>query len=145
MSQLVPILGLYLAGSLVGASTAAPQAGASAAAPEARRPEKTSVRFKLTNTSGQLIRAAYVSKSDTSRWGPNLLKEPLQPDQTIVLHTRTGCGTYDIRLVAENRSEFFEEDVDFCDDDDDMNVGRHELKRHRHRDTSASTGSEERQ
>jgi hypothetical protein len=144
MSHLLPIAALYLAGSLVSASQAAPEAGASPAVPDARRPEKTSVRFKLTNTSGQVIRAAYVSKSDTSRWGPNLLKEPLQPDQTIILRTRTGCGTYDIRLVAENRSEFFEEDVDFCDDDDDLNVGRHELKRHRHRDRSA-TGSEERQ
>ena len=144
MSHLVPIVALYLAGSLLGASPAAPEAGASPAAPDASRPAKTSVRFKLTNTSGQVIRAAYVSKSDTSRWGPNLLKEPLQPEQSVVLYTRTGCGTYDIRLVAENRSEFFEEDIDFCDDDDQMNVGRHELKRHRHRDTSAA-GSEERQ
>ncbi len=104
--------------------------GLVAAAPAAR--PKTSVRFKLMNSSGHVIHAVYVSKSDTAQWGPNLISGSLRPDQSVVLRTRTGCGTYDIRLVADAKTEFLEEDVDFCDDDDEMTVGRHELTRHRH-------------
>lgn len=94
--------------------------------------EKASVRFKVTNTSGKVVREIYVSPPSTSKWGPNLLKKPLNVNETVELKTKGGCGRYDIRLVADDRTEYLDEEVDFCEDDEELQVSEREVKKVKH-------------
>ena len=86
--------------------------------------EEGVIRFRVVNASSHTIHAVYACSSRESKWGPNLLKKPtLQPGQKAVLHLRGGCGVFDLRFVAEKGTEFMEDEVEFCDDDDVVTIG----------------------
>jgi hypothetical protein len=105
--------------------------------------------FTVVNAGSRRIRAVYVSPSSSPNWGGNLLGEGLAASEAAALRAEglrpggrvrvrvTGeCGTFDVRLVAENGTEFIEEEVELCDDEDLVTIGASDLKRAR-RDGSA--------
>jgi hypothetical protein len=93
------------------------------------------IRFRVVNASPHTIREVYVCPSTTPTWGPNLLtQKPLKPGMKGVFRFKGGCGTYDVRLVADQGVEFLEEEVEFCDDDDVITIGQRALSRLKQRD-----------
>ncbi len=90
------------------------------------------IRVKVVNTSPYPIRQIYACPSGVSTWGANLLqKSPLAPGERATINVRGECGSYDLRLVADNGTEFLEEEMDFCDDDDVLTVTQDRLSRAR--------------
>ena len=88
---------------------------------------KTSIRFKLVNTSPNTIRAAYVSAADKGQWGDNLMKTALPSGQSVTLVFGGDCGSYDVRFVTDKKVEFLDEDVQFCDDDDVVTIDKNRI------------------
>ena len=93
------------------------------------QPLKTSVRVSVRNDSGRIVQEVYISPSHSAKWGPNLIQRPLAPGGRVVVHTRTGCGPYDIRMVADGKTEFLEEEVQLCENDDELRVQERALKK----------------
>jgi hypothetical protein len=107
-------------------------------APPAIAAEKTSIRMKIVNASKHAVQAVYVSRTDASGWGENLLKQPqLKAGQRVVITAPGGCGRYDVRLVAPKGVELVDEDVDFCDDDDVVTLQGDKLTRKKATDTAS--------
>lgn len=89
-------------------------------------------RVKVVNASPYAIREIYACPTGVSKWGGNLLpRTPLKPGERATVTVRGACGSYDLRLVAENGTEFLEDELDFCDDDDVLTVGEDRLSRTR--------------
>jgi len=101
---------------------------ASAAHVEAQ-PRKTSIRFRMWNSSEHVIEAVHISPSTESRWGRNLIQRPVKPGQKFVLSIPGGCGTYDLRFVAPDGIEYIREAVAFCDDDEVVRIGGRALRK----------------
>lgn len=89
------------------------------------------IRISLVNASRHVIRKAYVSPSGSSSWGSNLLASKdagsgsppaLKPRQRAAVNFSTECGRFDIRLVADGGTEFLEDEVELCDDDNVLTV-----------------------
>jgi hypothetical protein len=88
------------------------------------------IRVRLVNASPHTIHQVFASRSDTSRWGANLLANgPLRPGSRAVVGFAGDCGTYDLRFVAEKGTELLEEEVDFCDHDDVVTIGSDRVHR----------------
>lgn len=89
-------------------------------------------RVKVVNASPYAIREVYACPTGASKWGGNLLAQaPLKPGERATVTVRGACGSYDLRLVAENGTEFLDEELEFCDDDDVLTVGEDRLSRTR--------------
>jgi hypothetical protein len=83
--------------------------------------------FTLANTSGHVVKAAYISPSGTAAWGPNLLGKALAPGAKVELTAWKGCAKYDIRLVIDRRTEILDEEVEICGTRREMTVGEEAL------------------
>jgi hypothetical protein len=101
-------------------------------------------RFTVVNAGPHRIRAVHVSPSSSPGWGDNLIGQGLLPPQARALQAeglKPGgrvdvtlpfeCGVFDVRFVAENGTEFVEEEVELCEDEDVVTIGKAELKRTR--------------
>jgi hypothetical protein len=106
-------------------------AAAVQAAPTSNEPARLTrpVRFTLANTSGHVIHAVYISPVESAKWGPNLIKAPLARGQAAPLSLAGGCGRYDVRMVADKRTELFEDDVEFCEDGHQLQVMETQLEK----------------
>jgi hypothetical protein len=96
-------------------------AAAASPAPRAR------AVFTLANTSGHVVKAAYVSPSGTAAWGPNLLGKALKPGARVELTASKGCAKYDVRLVIDRQTEILEDEVEICGTRREMRVGEEAL------------------
>src|SRR5687767_10598348 len=85
------------------------------AAPTVAWPQKTSIRVRVVNTTGDEIRAIYVCPTGAAKWGPNLLLDPNAPTRaprvlgagkSLALSFSGDCGLYDVRLVAPGGKEY---------------------------------------
>jgi hypothetical protein len=92
-------------------------------------PVRRPVRFTLANTSGHVIHAVYISPVESAKWGPNLIKAPLARGQAAPLSLAGGCGRYDVRMVADKRTELLEDDVEFCEDGHQLQVMETQLEK----------------
>jgi hypothetical protein len=110
----------------------APVVALSLAGPAAVWPQKTSIRVRVVNTTGDDIRAVYVCPTGAAKWGPNLLVDPNAPSKAprvlgagkaLALTFSGDCGLYDVRLVAPGGKEYMEEELSFCEDDDVLTIG----------------------
>lgn len=90
---------------------------------------RTSFRFKMWNSSEHTIQAVYVSPSSETRWGRNVLHRPVRPGEKLMFSIAGGCGSYDLRFVAEDDIEYIREDVRFCEDDHVVRIGDRALRR----------------
>jgi len=86
-------------------------------------PAQARVTVSLANDSGRTIRAAYVSPTGDPGWGPNLLHGELAPGKRAGLELARGCRKYDVRLVAEGGTEFLDEEVELCGQEQTLSVG----------------------
>ena len=89
------------------------------------------IRIDLVNASRHVIRKAYVSPTGSSSWGSNLLAPKaagtnsppeLKPSQRSALALASECGRFDIRLVADGGTEYLEDDIELCDEDNVLTV-----------------------
>jgi hypothetical protein len=84
---------------------------ASGGDPHASRPRP----FITVNRSPYPIRAVYACPPRSATWGSNLIEgRSLAPGQRIAVELKGGCGVYDLRFVADDGIEFFEDGVPFC-------------------------------
>jgi len=90
---------------------------------------KTSVRFKMWNSSEHVIEAVYISPVAETRWGKNLIKSAVRPGQKFALLIPGGCGTYDMRFVAPDGVEYIRDAVQFCEDDHVVRIGGRALRK----------------
>lgn len=81
------------------------------------------IRFKVVNSTRDVIHEIYVSPTGAEKWGANLLSQPLKPGQSIALTFEGRCGSYEIRMVAPEGTEYMDDEVQFCEPDDVMTVG----------------------
>ena len=79
-------------------------------------PAKVPLSLTVANTSGLTVREIYVSPVKSPKWGTSLIKKPLARGQAAALSLPGGCGRYDIRMVIDERTEMFEDDVELCAD-----------------------------
>ena len=100
-------------------------------------------RFTAVNRSPYVIRAVYACPPRSPSWGANLIDgKALPPGQEVALELKDGCGTYDLRFVADDGIEFLEDGVAFCgadgaaaatprpdDREDVITIGRDDLAR----------------
>ncbi len=71
----------------------------------------------IINDSDYAIIGIYLTPTDSSTWGPNLLRSDLYPGEEITIDF-IDCDYYDIKLVDEDYVECVVEDIDFCFDND---------------------------
>jgi hypothetical protein len=90
---------------------------------------KASVRFKMWNSSEHVIEAVHISPTTETRWGKNLIKNPVKPGQKFVLLIPGGCGTYDMRFIAPDGIEYIRDAVQFCEDDHVVRIGGRALRK----------------
>lgn len=83
--------------------------------------------MKLINTSRHAIRTAYAARRGAKTWGDNLLDKEVAPGGDAVVLVRSGCGTYSLRLVIDEKTEH--DDLDLCADDDVVTVGPNGITR----------------
>jgi hypothetical protein len=108
--------------------------------------------FTVVNAGPHRIHAVYVSPSTSPGWGDNLLgqglaasearalqAQGLKPGRQTAIRVAADCGVFDVRFVAENGTEFVEEEVELCGDDDVVTIGKADLRRAR-RDGSRPEG-----
>jgi hypothetical protein len=102
---------------------------------KAAQPSRISLR--LVNASRHEIREAYVSPSGSPGWGTNLLarkaaaSDPpptLKPGQRSSVDVTSACGRFDVRLVAGGGTEFLDDEVLLCDDDNVLTVTNNALR-----------------
>jgi hypothetical protein len=75
----------------------------------------TPSRFTAVNGSPYVIRAVYACSPRSPSWGVNLIEgKTLPPGRQIAVELKQGCGTYDLRFVADDGIEFLEDGVPFC-------------------------------
>jgi hypothetical protein len=88
------------------------------------------IRFRVVNAGPHVIHGVYVCPSTKPTWGPNLLtRGPLKPGMKAFFRFSGRCGSYDLRLVADDGIEFLEEELEFCEDDDVVTIGKSVLTR----------------
>lgn len=76
-----------------------------------------STTFTLTNSTLWNIEYVYISSSDDSSWGDDLLgSQILDTDETLTLRLGDGCGTYDMKLVDEDGDVCTIFGVELCED-----------------------------
>jgi len=87
------------------------------------------IRISLVNASHHVIRKAYISPTGSASWGPNLLAPKTAGQQPALKGTERAdlsltkeCGRFDIRLVADGGTEFLEDDMELCDEDNVLTV-----------------------
>lgn len=73
--------------------------------------------FHISNRSDYAIEELYVTQIENPSWGPNLLDEPIEAGDTLVLDIC--CGTYDTLVVDETGSLCEVPYVDICFEDAD--------------------------
>jgi hypothetical protein len=71
----------------------------------------------IVNESSYAIVEINLTPTDSSTWGPNLLRSDLYPGEEITIDF-IDCDYYDVRLVDDTYAECIIGDVDFCFDDD---------------------------
>ncbi len=82
-----------------------------------RADERAPLRVLLVNSGPHKILAAYACAPSAAHWGDNLLTvRALQPEQQTLLELKGGCGTYNLRFVADDGIEYLEDEVAFCND-----------------------------
>lgn len=96
---------------------------------EASDAAKRSIRMKIANSSPHPIREAYVAGKGQSTWGPNLLAKPLERGGEAAVLIPGGCGTYDLRFVVDEKTEYLEDELEFCEDDDVVTLGTNTVRR----------------
>jgi hypothetical protein len=87
------------------------------------------LRFKVVNSTPDVIREVYVCPTGAEKWGANLLRQPLKPGQSVALAFEGACGSYDIRMVAPDGKEYMDDEVEFCEQDDVMTIRDGALKK----------------
>ena len=82
------------------------------------------IEFTVINNSTQAIQGVYVSLSTASQWGPNLLtSQSLAPGASALVRVGGHCGSYDIKLVADNGIEFLDEETALCANGGTISIG----------------------
>lgn len=77
--------------------------------------KKSSVKvIKVKNTTNFSIDEIYISATDVEEWGDDILDpdEVLMPNETI--EVEVDCGTWDVKLVAQDNSECMIMDITLC-------------------------------
>lgn len=82
----------------------------------AEAPEWWTSTLKLKNASGYAIEELYITPWDELRWGPNLLREELDPGEAVTL-TDIDCDRYDLKLIDDEGDACVIQDVDLCLED----------------------------
>lgn len=102
---------LVLAAAPGGADPAGTGRHGEPSATDRRRP----IRVLLVNSGPYVIRAAYASPPLSPLWGENLLPaKRLDPAQQMLVELADGCGTYNLRFVADDGIEYLEDEIAFC-------------------------------
>ena len=94
------------------------------------QPAKTRIRFRMWNSSEHVVQEVYVSPASDSKWGRNLLSQPVKPGQKFTMTIEGGCGAYDVRFVAPDGIEYMREGLNFCEDDEVVRLGKRAVKKH---------------
>ena len=93
-------------------------------APAAAKP----LALVVANTGKHVLHGVYVAPFRAASWGKNLLGDrSLKTGDTAEIQLASGCGTYNVRLVAEDGIEFLDDEVAFCQDEDLLIVGESDL------------------
>lgn len=77
--------------------------------------KKSSVKvIKVKNTTNFSVDEIYITTPDTDNWGEDLLDpdEVLMPGETVEIEV--DCGTWDVKLVAEDGSDCMIMDITLC-------------------------------
>jgi hypothetical protein len=77
--------------------------------------KKSSVKIiKVKNTTNFSIDEIYISATDVEEWGDDILDpdEILMPGETV--EVEVDCGTWDVKLVAEDGSDCAIMDITLC-------------------------------
>lgn len=45
------------------------------------------------------------------------------------MQIQSGCGTYSLRFVVDEKTEYIEDDLEFCADDDVVTIGASAVER----------------
>lgn len=70
----------------------------------------------IDNQSDFVIEELYITEDYSDDWGPNLLDEPMFPDDLVTVEL--DCEVYDALLIDETGVECEIFDLDLCFDDD---------------------------
>ncbi len=82
----------------------------------AEAPDWWTSTLKLKNASGYSVEEFYITPWDELNWGPNLLREDLDPGEAATL-TNIECDRYDLKLVDDEGDTCVIQDVDLCLED----------------------------